>query len=83
MEHALDDYLTLARRQPFQRKFVALTLLNLGRPYSDAGRRRDAIRTTKAAVLEFEAVAREDHRFTDEVLLARQELRRLRWRRRR
>jgi len=82
MEHALDDYRRLAMRDSFQDRFVAVALLNLGRLYSDAGRRGDAVKTLKAAVAGFKAIAREDHRFTEEVLLARQELRRVRRRRR-
>jgi tetratricopeptide (TPR) repeat protein len=81
MNRALNDYRTLSARNPFHRRFVALTLLNLGTLYRAAGRRRDAVTATKAAVSEFERIAREDHRFADEVRLAKAQLRRIRWRR--
>lgn len=81
MNHALTDHRALCARNPFHRRFVALALLNLGKLYRDAGRRRDALTATKAAISEFERIAREDYRFADEVRLAKTQLRRIRWRR--
>ncbi|WP_328606463.1 hypothetical protein OG943_42150 [Amycolatopsis sp. NBC_00345] len=80
LELAAADYRQEAARNSFQLKFVALTELNLGRLYSRAGRRGDARTATKTAVALFASIAAEDHRFADEVQVARRQLKQLRWR---
>lgn len=79
LHQALAEYQDLASRDPFYTRFVALTLLNIGRLRRDTGRRREARAATKAALEMFRALAREDHRFADEVRLAQDQLRQLRW----
>ena len=73
------DYQLAAMSDPFYLRFVAVAQLNLGRLHIRAGRRRDARAATKKAVKLFESIAARDHRFADEVRLARRQLKQLGW----
>jgi tetratricopeptide (TPR) repeat protein len=79
MERARAAYRVLARTASFHLRFVALTELELGILYREAGRRRDAVAATKAALAGFQQLETEDHRFADEVAEARRQLRQIRW----
>lgn len=76
---AAADYQLAALSDPFYLRFVAVVQLNLGRLHSRAGRRGDARAATRKAVALFESIAAQDHRFADEVRLARRQLKQLRW----
>jgi hypothetical protein len=80
LRHLLSDYRGLAQGNSFYDRFVAATLLNLGRLRGDLGDVRQAKEDTKLAVAAFQRVAARDHRFIDEVQLAKAQLSRLRWR---
>jgi tetratricopeptide (TPR) repeat protein len=76
---ALDKYRQIAVVNRWYRRMVAAVLLSLGSISERSGDVRAAVRAVREAAVVFESVYRnDDHRFRDEVVLARKELRRLR-----
>jgi tetratricopeptide (TPR) repeat protein len=76
---ALDEYRQIAVVNRWYRRMVAAALFSLGGISERSGDVRAAIHAVREAAVVFESVHRnDDHRFRDEVVLARKELRRLR-----
>jgi tetratricopeptide (TPR) repeat protein len=81
LEQVLAEHRSLALKNVVHGRFIGVTLLNLGRLYGLAGRRREAKQATKAAIAEFRLGASGDRHTLANLSRAKQQLSRLRWRR--